>query len=120
MDRLLNVTTALSLVLIAIVLFSVRRAHIRVEYSVSWLAAAAAMLVLSRARPVLDAVRNAIGLPDSPLTLFLLAGGVFTIMFFRFCVIVSHLRDNNIALAQRVAILEYHIHDIKNHEKQQA
>src|ERR1700730_6112694 len=106
MDRLLNVTTALSLVLIAIVLFSVRRAHIRVEYSVSWLAAAGAILVLSRARPVLDPLRNAIGLPDSPLTLFLLAGGVFTVMFFRFCVIVSHLRDNNIALAQRVAILE--------------
>jgi len=116
MDRLLNVTTALSLVLIVIVLISVRRAHIRVEYSVSWLVAAAAMLVLSRARPVLDAVRNAIGLPDSPLTLFLLGGGVLTIMFFRFSVIVSRLRDNNIALAQRVAILEYHI---KSHENQQ-
>jgi hypothetical protein len=86
---------------------------------VSWLAAAAACSS-SPGRPVLDAVRNAIGLPDSPLTLFLLAGGVFTIMFFRFCVIVSRLRDNNIALAKRVAILEYHIHDIKNHEKQQA
>ena len=66
MDRLLNVTTALSLVLIVIVLISVRRAHIRVEYSVTWLVAAAAMLVLSRARPLLAAVRNAIGLPDSP------------------------------------------------------
>ena len=57
-----------------IVLISVRRAHIRVEYSVSWLVAAGAMLVLSRARPLLDAVRNLTGLPDSPLTLFLLGG----------------------------------------------
>ena len=53
MDRLLNVTTVLSIVLLVMVLVSVRRAHIRVEYSVSWLLAAAAMLVLSRARPVL-------------------------------------------------------------------
>ena len=30
-------------------------------------------------------------------------------MFFRFSVIISHLRDDNIALAQRVAILEYHL-----------
>ena len=39
MDRLLDATTVLSLALILLVLFSVRRVHIRVEYSVSWLAA---------------------------------------------------------------------------------
>src|ERR1035441_1121538 len=99
MDRLLNVTTALSVILLVMVLISVRRAHIRVEYSVSWLLAAAAMLILSRAHPLLNAVRNLIGLPDSPLTLFLLAGGVFLIMFFRFSVIISHLRDDKICLA---------------------
>jgi hypothetical protein len=120
MDRLLNVTTGLSVLLLIIVLVSVRRAHIRVEYSVSWLVAAGAMLVLSRARPVLDAVRRLIDLPDTPLTLFLLAGTVLLIMFFRFSVIISHLRDDNIALAQRVAILEYHLQSLKNHEKQEA
>jgi len=119
MDRLLNVTTGLSVILLVMVLISVRRAHIRVEYSVSWLLAAAAMLILSRSRPLLDAIRNLIGLPDSPLTLFLLAGGVLLIMFFRFSVIVSHLRDNNVALAQRVAILEYHLQNLRNHESQE-
>ena len=117
MDHLLNVTTGLSIVLIVIVLISVRRAHIRVEYSISWLIAASAMLVLSRARPLLDVVRRLIELPDTPLTLFLLGGGVLVIMFFRFSVIISHLRDDNIALAQRVAILEYHLQSFKNHEK---
>jgi hypothetical protein len=117
MDRLLNVTTVLSIILLIIVLISVRRAHIRVEYSVSWLLAAAAMLILSRARPLLDAVRDLTGLPDSPLTLFLLGAGVFLLMFFRFSVIISHLRDDNIALAQRVAILEYHIQSIRAHEE---
>jgi hypothetical protein len=120
MDRLLNVTTAVSIVLLVMVLFSVRRAHIRPEYSVSWLIAAGAMLVLSQARPVLDAARRLIGLPDTPLTLFLLGGGVLLIMFFRFSVIISHLRDDNIALAQRIAILEYHLQSFKNHEKQEA
>ena len=119
MERLLNVTTGLSIILLVLVLISVRRAHIRVEYSVSWLLAAAAMLILSRAHSLLNAVRNLIGLPDSPLTLFLLAGGVFLIMFFRFSVIVSHLRDHNIALAQRVAILEYHLQNLRNHESQE-
>ena len=116
MDRLLDVTTVLSLLLLAMVLVSVRRAHIRVEYSVSWLAAALAMLILSRARPLLDAVRRLIGVPDSPLALFLLGSAVFVLMFFRFSVIVSHLRDDNIALAQRVAILEYRIRSLQQHE----
>ena len=117
MDRLLNVTTGLSVILLIIVLISVRRAHIRVEYSSIWLIAAGAMLVLSRTRPLLDHVRKLIGVPDSPLALFLVASSVFLIMFFRFSVIVSHLRDDNIALAQRVAILEYHIQGLRNHEE---
>jgi hypothetical protein len=117
MDRLLNVTTVLSILLLLMVLFSVRRAHIRVEYSVSWLLTAVAMLLLSRSRPVLDAITRWTGVPDSPLTLFLLTGGLFLIMFFRFSVIISHLRDDNVALAQRVAILEYHIRGLENHEE---
>jgi hypothetical protein len=116
MDTLLNVTTILSVVLLALVLLSVRSAHIRVEYSVSWLLAATGMLVLSRARPFLDFLTRRFGIPDTPLTLFLIAGSVFLVMFFRFSVIISHLRDDNIALAQRVAILEYHIRSIQADE----
>ena len=117
MQSLLHVTTVLSIVLIVMILFSVRRAHIRVEYSVSWLLAATAMLLLSLARPVLDFITRRAGIPDTPLTLFLIAGSIFLIMFFRFSVIISHLRDDNIALAQRVAILEYHLRSINADEK---
>ena len=53
MQGLLNFLTGLAVLLIASVLFSVRRSHIRVEYSVSWLGAALTLLVLSRAHPVL-------------------------------------------------------------------
>ena len=116
MEHLLNVTTWLSILLLLAVLASVRRAHIRVEYSVSWLLAAVAMLVLSRNYQALEAVRRWSGLPDTPLTLFLFIGAVFLLMFFRFSVIISHLRDDNIALAQRLAILEYHFEGLKKNE----
>ena len=39
MEELLNVMTVFSLALFMVVLRSLRRAHIRVEYSVSWLGA---------------------------------------------------------------------------------
>ncbi|HUI56620.1 MAG TPA: DUF2304 domain-containing protein [Bryobacteraceae bacterium] len=117
MEHLLNVTTVLSVLLLLMVLISVRRAHIRVEYSVSWLLASVVMLLLSRSKPVLDAVTRWAGVPDTPLTLFLISGTLFLTMFFRFSVIISHLRDDNIALAQRVAILEFHIRSLGSHEK---
>ena len=116
MDRLLDVSAGVSAILLIIVLVSVRRAHIRVEYSFSWLLATFAMLVLSLARPLLNHIRASLGLPDTPLAVFMLGGTVFLVVFFRFTVIVSHLRDDNIALAQRVAILEHYIHRLEKNE----
>ena len=114
MDRLLNVLTVLSGCCSLFVLVSVRRAHIRVEYSVSWLLAAAALLVLSRSRGMLEAAAHKLGLADPPLALLLVIGCVFLLMFYRFSVIISKLRDDNIALAQRLAILEYHLQTLRD------
>jgi hypothetical protein len=114
MYRLLNSLTVLSGLLLLFVLASVRRAHIRVEYSVSWLLAAAALLILSRSPGVLEAAAHKLGLSDPPLTLLLIVGCVFLIMFYRFSVIISKLRDDNIALAQRLAILEYHLQVLRD------
>jgi len=114
MDRLLNVLTLLSGVLLLFVLVSVRRAHIRVEYSVSWLLAAAALLMLSRSRALLESAAHTLGLTYPPLALLLVIGCLFIIMFYRFSVIISKLRDDNIALAQRVAVLEYHLQSLRD------
>ncbi len=107
MDRLLNVLTILSLVLMALVLFSVRRSHIRVEYSVSWLGAAAALFILSRSHGALNWIAQYLGLTDPPIALLMLVLFVFLVVFYRFSVIISELKDANIAMAQRLAILEY-------------
>jgi hypothetical protein len=109
MDRLLNVLTATALLLVGLVLASLRRAHIRVEYSVSWLLAAVALLVVSRSPFLLDAAARFLGLTYPPLALLLVIGCVFLLMFYRFSIIISKLRDDNIALAQRLAIVEYHL-----------
>ena len=109
MDRLLNFTSLLSVLLAILVLASVRRAHIRVEYSVSWLAAAAALFLMSRSGGVLGEVARHLGLAYAPMALVLMAGVVFLLIFFRFSVIISKLRDDNVALAQRLAVLEYRL-----------
>src|SRR3984957_11390929 len=115
MDHLLNVITAFSLLLIGLVLASVRRAHIRVEYSVSWLLAALVLLVLSRWRGLEQWLGGLLGINDAPSGLLMLAGAVFLVVLYRFSLIISHLKDSNIALAQRVAILEFRLESL--HEK---
>jgi hypothetical protein len=114
MDRLLNVLTLTSGLLLLLVLVSVRRAHIRVEYSVSWLLAATALLVLSRSRGMLEAAAHHLGISYPPLALLLVIGCVFLLMFYRYSVILSKLRDDNIALAQRLAILEFHMRNLRD------
>lgn len=118
MDRLIDVMTVFSVVLMALVLASVRRAHIRVEYSVSWLAAALVLLVVSRWRGLQDWLAAALGLNDAALALLMLAGGVFLVVLYRFSLIISRLKDSNIALVQRVAILEFRLTSLD--EKNQA
>ncbi|MDX2150607.1 MAG: DUF2304 domain-containing protein [Bryobacteraceae bacterium] len=117
MDRLLYVISLFSVGLIVWILVSVRRAHIRVEYSVSWLGAAVTLLLLSRSHWLLDDLAAALGIYDPPIALILLLLVVFLIVFYRFSVIISHLKDNNIALAQKVAILEFQMQSARNHEK---
>lgn len=117
MERLLHVLTILSLVLLVLVLRSVRRAHIRVEYSVSWLGAALALLALSCMEDVLTWLGASIGIPNPSLALAFVTGGIFLIVFYRFSLVVSELKDANISLAQRLAILEFHLRTLN--EKQE-
>ena len=104
----------MSALLIVLVLFSVRRARIRVEYSVAWLVGAVALLLLSRSRGLLHSAADLLGVADPPIALLFMVGCVFLIIFYRFSLIISQLKDDNIALAQRVAILEYHIQSAKD------
>ncbi len=109
MERLLNVVTVLSAGLLLAVLKSMRGAHIRVEHSVSWLAAALTLLVLSRWEAAWLWLADAIGVGDPALALVFVVGCVFLIVFYRFSRVISELKDANISLAQRVAILEFHL-----------
>ncbi len=109
MERLLDAVTILSVALILTVLFSVRRSHIRVEYSVSWLAASVILLLLSRSRTLLNWISDQLGLTDPPLALILLVSCVFVVVIYRLSVVISDLKDANIAMAQRLAIVEFQL-----------
>ncbi len=117
MDGLLNVMTVLSVVLILLVLRSLRRAHIRVEYSVSWLGAAAALLVVSRSSGALEWFSQLLGIGDAALALVLIVGCLFLVVLYSFSIVISNLKDSNISLTQRVAILEFHLRSLNEEQE---
>lgn len=109
MDRLFDVVAVFSVVLIVWVLGSVRRARIRVEYSVSWLLAGAVLLVLARWRTLDDWMAAALGISDSFIALAMIAGAAFLVVLYRLSLRISGLKDSSITLAQQVAILEFQL-----------
>ena len=120
MARLLAALTAFSLAMIVGVLASVRRAHIRVEYSVSWLAAALVLLGLSLSDAPLRRMGEILGVSDAPAALLIAAGCIFVVVLYRSSLLISDLKDTNIALAQRVAILEYQLESLDEKIKEGA
>ncbi|MEQ1884130.1 MAG: DUF2304 domain-containing protein [Bryobacteraceae bacterium] len=113
MDQMLNVLTVFSILLLALVLVSVRRARIRVEYSVSWLLASTLLLVISQWPGLLARLPGWLGVSDTALALVMLCGGIFLVVLYRLSLVISDLKDSNIALIQRIAILEYRLESSK-------
>ena len=118
MDRLMTVMMLFSLALIVQVMLSVRREHIRVEYSVSWLTAAVILLILSLNRGLVDRLAALLGVDYPPVAILIIVFCVFLAVFYRFSIRISDLKDANIALAQRVAILEYHLKSLNEQQQE--
>jgi hypothetical protein len=93
---------------IAGTLISLRREHIRAEYSVSWLAVGALLSGLALFPELINRVSGNLGL-DPQVWFLIIAGILISALVFGISRVVSRLRDENVLLAQRVAILEFRI-----------
>ncbi len=118
MDRLLDLLAILSFLLLLTVLKSLRSEHIRVEHSVSWLAACAALLGLSRSHQLLDRLSRFFGVGEAAISLLFLILIVFLGVFYRFSRVISELKDMNITLTQKLAILEFRLKELHEQKTQ--
>jgi hypothetical protein len=119
MERVRIAGAVFSLLLIAQIVRSVRREHIRVEYSMAWLGAALLLLLLCLWDRALAAVGHLLGVGDAALVLMAVAGVLFLFTFFRYSIVVSSLKDHNIQLAQKVGMLEWEIERLKKERDEQ-
>src|SRR5579863_7147077 len=103
------ISLGIGLITIVGTLVSLRREHIRTEYSVSWLAVGIILTGLSAFPTLLDMVARHLGV--GPEGCFLIIGGsLISVLVFEMTRVVSRLSDENVILAQRLAILEFQLH----------
>ena len=119
MRLLFYLLLAFGIGLLLSVLRALRREHIRVEHSVSWFVAAASFIVLSVLPLALARTGNPLfqNLHDVADILLFLAITVAIGTAYRLSRIVSGLKDMNITLTQRLAILEFKVRQLDEKEK---
>ena len=93
------------------VLRSLRRSHIRVEYSSAWIASAAAIIAVAIWPRLLRSAASILEIGEE--SAFLLFGMiVFSFLIYRVSLVVSRLKDDNTVLVQRMAMLEYELKNV--------
>jgi hypothetical protein len=95
------------------VLELVRRRRLKEEYSLLWLATAAALIILSLSRPVLDTLASTVGIIYPPSALFLVAVIFVLFILLHFSVVLTRLTQENKENAQQLALLRWQIEQMQ-------
>jgi hypothetical protein len=104
--------TVASLVLVAIVFELIRSRRLRERYALLWLLTGIVLVVLSAWRGGLNTIANWFGVRGYPPAVLFAVGLLFVILvLLHYSTVVSRLSDQNVILAQRLALLEAKLRD---------
>ncbi|CAN5259760.1 MAG: DUF2304 domain-containing protein [Actinobacteria bacterium] len=96
-----------SVLLILVVLELIRGRRLKERYALLWLATGAVLLVLSAWRDALNTIAGWFGVTSyPPAVLFAVATLFILLVLLHYSTVLSRLTDENVELAQRVALLE--------------
>ena len=96
-----------SLLLLLIVLELVRGRRLKERYALLWIATGLVLLVLSSWRDALNTMAGWLGVTGyPPAVLFAVATLFILLVLLHYSTVLSKLTDENVELAQRVALLE--------------
>jgi UDP-N-acetylmuramyl pentapeptide phosphotransferase/UDP-N-acetylglucosamine-1-phosphate transferase len=113
MTRFSVAVATLGLVLAAFILRGIRKESVRVEYSLVWLSVVIVFVGLVLSTDAMGWIQGLVGLDDSPMVVMLLALVLISLVSLHYARILSRLRDDNIALVQRVAILQLRVQELE-------
>jgi ABC-type branched-subunit amino acid transport system permease subunit len=96
-----------SLVLLVVVFELIRSRRLRERYALLWLLTGIVLLALSIWRDGLNTIAGWFGVTQYPPAVFFAVGTFFIlIVLLHYATVISRLADQNVILAQRLALLE--------------
>jgi hypothetical protein len=99
--------TAASLVLVLVVFELIRSRRLRERYALLWLLTGLVLVVLSAWRGGLNTIAGWLGVRGYPPAVLFAVGLLFVIVvLLHYSTVISRLSDQNVVLAQRLALLE--------------
>ena len=99
--------TAASIVLVLVVFELIRSRRLRERYALLWLLTGLVLVVLSAWRGGLNTIAGWLGIRGYPPAVLFAVGLLFVILvLLHYSTVISRLSDQNVVLAQRLALLE--------------
>ena len=99
--------TIVSLLLVLVVFELIRSRRLRERYALLWLLTGGVLVVLSAWRSGLNTIAGWLGVRGYPPAVLFAVGLMFVILvLLHYSTVISRLSDQNVVLAQRLALLE--------------
>ena len=106
------VATAASLMLVLVVFELIRSRRLRERYALLWLLTGIVLVILSAWRGGLNTIAGGFGGRSYPPAVLFAVGLLFVILvLLHYSTVISRLSDQNVVLAQRLALLEAKLRD---------
>ena len=104
--------TVVSVVLLLVVFELIRSRRLRERYALMWLATGVVLVVLSAWRGGLNTIAGWLGVESYPPAVLFAVGLLFILaVLLHYSTVISRLSDQNVVLAQRLALLENQLHE---------
>ena len=112
--RLSVVAAIAAIALIVVVLELIRSRRLQERYALLWLLTGAVIFVLAVWRDLLGVVADAIGVYYPPSALFAVGAVFILIVLLHYSTVISRLSDQTKLLAQKVALLEAELQELRD------
>ncbi len=120
MDRITLSIVIGALVLLVIVVELVRQRRLEEQYSLLWLGAATALVVLAISRDLWDKLAIVVGIAYPPTALFIVLFVAMMMILLHFSTAISKLTRQNRQAAQEIGLLQWKLNELEKQLAQRA
>jgi hypothetical protein len=108
-----SIAAAIAALILLLVIFElIRSRRLQERYALLWLLTGVVIFILAVWRGLLSQASDLVGIAYPPSALFVLAAFFILLVLLHYSTVISRLSEQNTALAQRLAILEFQLREL--------